>query len=238
MTRPRHIIHQTSVMAALLDGVFDGETDVTALLDRGDFGLGTFDALDGEMVILDGTCHRLTADGAAHPVDGSARTPFAVVTRFVTHARAALTSPHDRAEVRAVIDGILPSANYMYAVRVDGRFSSMRVRAVHAQEHPYPRLTDVTDDQATRVLADVEGTVVGFRTPAFEHGISVPGYHAHFVSADRSSGGHILDYTLEAGEVRLCVGTDLHLELPRTELFATADLDADDLDAQVDRAES
>lgn len=226
------------MIAALVDGVYDGETTVETLLARGDFGLGTFDALDGEMVILDGVCYRLTDDGRASVADAGDRTPYAVVTRFATHVRARIDQPLSRAAVTALIDRRLPSANYMYAVRVDGHFTSMRVRAVHEQHRPYPSLVAATAEEVTTTFTDVAGTVVGFRTPAFEQGLAVPGYHAHFLRADRTGGGHVLDYELAAGDIRICIGTDLHLELPRSPDFAHADLDPDDLQQQIDRAES
>lgn len=238
METARHTFHQTSVIAALLDGVLDGDTTVGTLRERGDFGLGTFDALDGEMVLLDGTCFRLREDGSAEEATDAARTPFAVVTRFVAHRELEVTAPTTRAELTARIDATLGSTNYLYAVRVDGTFSRVRVRAVAAQQHPYPRLDEVTEHESIAEFADAEGTVVGFRTPAFERGVSVPGYHAHFLGADRTGGGHIQDYVLERGRVAVCIGTDLHLELPRTAAFAGADLDPDDLDSRVTAAES
>ena len=73
----RHTIFQNSLMTALLDGIYDGEMTISELLGKGNFGLGTFDGLDGEMIILDGTCYQLRGDGSAqiadlaHPLCGS-----------------------------------------------------------------------------------------------------------------------------------------------------------------------
>lgn len=238
VSTPRHTIHQTSVIAALLDGVYDGETTVGTLRRRGDFGIGTFDGLDGELVMLDGVCYRVRDDGGATVAGDDAEVPYAVVTRFVPHRTFEIDGTHTRAEVTALIDEALGSANYMYAVRVDGVYAQMRVRAVHAQQHPYRPLVDATAEQAVTEFTDMRGTVVGMRTPAFEKGLSVPGYHAHFLLDDRTGGGHVLDHVMLSGRVQVCVGTDLHLELPRTPEFAQADLDPADLREQVDRAES
>ena len=71
----RHDIFQVSVMSALLDGVYDGEMTIGELLTHGDFGLGTFDALDGELLVLDGEAHQLHADGGARRADPAIRTP-------------------------------------------------------------------------------------------------------------------------------------------------------------------
>lgn len=238
MSTPRHTIHQTSVIAALVDGVYDGETTVGTLRERGDFGIGTFAGLDGELVLLDGTCYRLRDDGSASVADDTETVPYAVVTRFVLHASFEINEPHTRAEVTAMIDRTLGSANYMYAVRVDGEYSRMTVRAVHLQHEPYRPLVDATAEQRETTFENVRGTVVGFRTPAFEEGLSVPGYHAHFLRDDHSGGGHVIDHTMLRGRVQVCVGTDLHLELPQTPAFARAELHPDDLRDQVNRAEN
>ncbi|GAA1700904.1 acetolactate decarboxylase [Microbacterium sediminicola] len=238
MKASRHTIYQTGVMAALLDGVYDGETTVSTLLSRGDFGIGTFDGLDGEMVILDGVCYRLRDDGSAAVAAPSDLTPYAVVTTFAPHTGFDIDAPTPRAALLQRIDTAIASANYMYAVRVDGVFSSMRVRAVHVQQRPYRPLVAATDEETVTELTDVEGTIVGFRSPAFEEGLAVPGYHAHFLTTDRRSGGHVLDHELRHGTVSLCVGTDLHLELPQSAPFAQAHLDPDDLREQVTRAEN
>src|ERR1700748_121417 len=77
-----HTIYQTSTMAALLDGIYDGDVTIAELLAHGDFGLGTSTHLDGEMVVLDGTCYHLRADGSATVAAPGDLTPFAVVTQF------------------------------------------------------------------------------------------------------------------------------------------------------------
>jgi alpha-acetolactate decarboxylase len=58
-------VYQFSTISALLEGVYDGDVTVAEILRHGDFGLGTFNHLDGEMVIFDGVCYRLRFDGTA-----------------------------------------------------------------------------------------------------------------------------------------------------------------------------
>lgn len=55
-TPAQDTLYQVSTLDSLMQGVYDGELMLEELLQRGDFGIGTFDALDGEMVILDGWC--------------------------------------------------------------------------------------------------------------------------------------------------------------------------------------
>ena len=77
-----HTLYQVSTAGALVEGVYQGAVSVGVVREHGDFGLGTFEDLDGEMVVLDGHVFRVGSDGAVGEVADDARTPFAVVTRF------------------------------------------------------------------------------------------------------------------------------------------------------------
>lgn len=237
LTWPRHSIFQNSLMTALLDGIYDGEMSIGELLEKGDFGIGTFDALDGEMIILDGTCYQLLSDGTAREASTELHTPFAVATKFVPHITYKAPHNMERKALSAFIDEVEPSANYMYAVRITGTFSSVKVRTVTKQEKPYPPMTDAVSDDAEHTFTNVAGTLGGFRTPVFEKGVNVPGCHMHFIDADFSRGGHVLDYVVDTATIELCPGTDLELRLPMTREFSRANLWPEDLDEQLHTTE-
>ena len=78
--------------------------------------------------------------------------------------------------------------------------------------------------QATFYLTGTSGTLVGLWFPASLSHVNVPGYHFHFLAADRSVGGHVLD--VRAGDVTagVDVATEYHLSLPRDPDFLRADL--------------
>jgi alpha-acetolactate decarboxylase len=230
-------VYQFSTISALLDGVYDGDVTVADILRHGDFGLGTFNHLDGEMVILDGICYRLRADGSATRAAQEDQTPFAAVTRFHTDIEIAIRARTNRADVIAAIDDKLASANLIYAIRVTGRFAELHTRTVMAQQQPYPPLTEATEGQAETRFTDATGTLVGFRTPDFEQGISVAGYHLHFLNSDRSRGGHVLDFELEHGQIDVSGASELHLSLPTSGSFLGAQLSRDDLHEQIKKAE-
>ncbi|WP_111766807.1 acetolactate decarboxylase [Nakamurella deserti] len=239
MTTPvRHPIFQTSLMSALLDGVYDGEMTVAELLRHGDFGLGTFNALDGEMVVLDGVCHQLRGSGEATVAAPDARTPFAVLTRFQPHVTTALPPDRTREQVVEIIHDLVRSENYCYAIRITGDFSWVRTRTAARQTRPYPPLTAATRGEPVVTFTDVSGVVAGFRTPLYEQGIGVPGGHVHFLDAARAKGGHVLDYLLARGTLEICVGTDLHVSLPLTDAFRDADLAPADLAVQISATEN
>ena len=99
-----HTIFQASTIDALLDGNYEGDVSFAELGACGDFGLGTFDALDGEMVGLDGAFYQVKADGRAYEVDGRMKTPFAVVTFFEPGSPRTFTAPMDYAALCAYLD--------------------------------------------------------------------------------------------------------------------------------------
>ena len=230
-------VYQFSTISALLEGVYDGDVTIAELLRHGDFGLGTFNHLDGEMVILDGICYRLRADGTASRAAPTDRSPFAAVTRFHSDFEIAVETRTDRAQVTAAIDRQIQSANLIYAIRITGHFAELHTRTVMAQKPPYPPLTQATEEQAETVFTDVSGTVVGFRTPDFEQGISVAGYHLHFLNGDRTGGGHVLDFSLQRGTVAVSGASQLHLSLPTSGAFLGARLSGDDLAERIGKAE-
>jgi alpha-acetolactate decarboxylase len=139
--------------------------------------------------------------------------------------------------VTAAIDRQIQSANLIYAIRITGHFTDLHTRTVMEQKPPYPPLTQATEEQAEAVFTDVSGTVVGFRTPEFEQGISVAGYHLHFLNSDRTGGGHILDFSLERGKVEVSGASQLHLSLPTSGAFLDAQLAGDDLAERIGKAE-
>lgn len=213
--REPHVLFQASTIGALLEGAYEGDLTFAELAERGDLGLGTLDHLDGEMVALEGEFFRADVDGNVSPVAPAERTPFAVVTRFAPSVDQRLPDEErSHAQLLAAVDALIPAAASSCAVRLDGRFDLVRARSVPRQEPPYRPLTDVVADQHVFELRDVEGSMVGFRFPAYAEGIEVAGYHLHFVSADRRRGGHVLDSRSRALRVRLDPSNDLHVELP------------------------
>jgi acetolactate decarboxylase len=209
-----HVLFQTSTIDALLKGRYDGDLSFAELEERGDFGLGTLEALDGEMVALDGDFYQVKADGRAYAIDGGTTTPFAVVTFFEPNVSLSLTGPTDLATFCARLDPFVGGETSCYAVRVNGYFEYVKTRSVPRQRKPYPPLAEIVEHQPTFELRDVSGSLVGFRFPRYAQGLNVAGYHFHFITANRSAGGHVLEFRLATGELLVDSEADLSLELP------------------------
>jgi acetolactate decarboxylase len=226
--REPHVLFQASTIGALLEGAFEGDLTFAELSQHGDLGLGTLNHLDGEMIAVDGEFFRADVDGNLSRVPPDERTPFAAVTAFEPDVDQVLDDgalSHE--EVLARIDALVPVAASTCAIRLDGRFELARVRSVPRQEPPYRPLTEVVAEQHVFELEDVEGTMVGFRFPTYVEGIEVAGYHLHFISADRSRGGHVLESRSQGLRVRLDPSDDLHVELPPAVELQDAALAAD-----------
>lgn len=219
-------LFQFSNSSALVEGVYEGEATVASLLAHGDFGLGTFDGLDGEMVILDGRVYQCRSDGSVHEVGGEARSPFAVVTRFAAERAVDLASIAGVAELENAVDELRRSDNIFYAVRVDGRFSRVRTRAMERTREGVP-LVEAAAHQPEFELRHMRGTLVGFWSPAYASSLSVPGYHFHFLGEDRRAGGHVLDCAGEDLRVQIQHEADVRVALPENRDFLDADLSHD-----------
>jgi acetolactate decarboxylase len=221
-----HVLFQASTIGALLDGAYDGDLSIAELGEQGDLGLGTLNGLDGEMIALDGSFYRADVEGAIHPVEPQERTPFAVVATFEPTIDAELAGPLSHEELLGRIDELCPAGSPCCALRLDGRFESVRARSVPRQHPPYRPLTEVVAEQRVFELADVDGTMVGFRFPSYAEGIEVGGYHLHLISADRSRGGHVLDSRAARLRVRIDPSEELHIELPPRVSLDDPDLSA------------
>lgn len=220
-------LYQYSTIDALMLGLYDGGVTMENLTARGDFGIGTFDRLDGEMIVLDGTVYQARADGTVSRAAPANTSPFAVVAHFDTDRSNQLARLDNLSSLTTTIDSFLPGKNHFSLIRIDGTFRTVKVRSVPAQQMPYPKLDDAVKEQKVYTLSNVSGTVVGVWSPAFVQGINVPGYHLHFISADRKSGGHLLDIATDQATLSLDEISGLTMELPTRGDFLTADLSGD-----------
>ncbi len=144
------------------------------------------------------------------------RSPWSVGSRpqVVEDLAGPLGLDQLRSRIDELADAGTAGGASVLALRLDGRFASVRLRSVAAQTPPYPPLVEVTEHQQEWTVRDLDATVVGFRFPDASAGVEVPGYHLHLLSSDRRHGGHVLDLELDAGVVALDGGDELHVAVP------------------------
>ena len=220
------LIVQISSIDALLQGVYDGTTPLSKLSTYGDFGIGTFHALEGEMVLLDGKFYQVKADGKIYKPERSVLSPFATLTYFDPEIKYDV-SAMSYSGLKTAIDSLMVSPNLFYAIKLHGTFNRVKTRSVPMQQKPYRPLVEVTANQPEFETETVIGTLSGFYCPPFVTGINVPGYHLHFLSDDQTFGGHVLEFELSSGELFLDQVNNFKLILPEEGGFLETDLTND-----------
>jgi len=229
-------LFQVSNSTALTQGVFDGAVTIRELKEHGDFGLGTFDGLDGEMIALEGVFYRADTDGNAKVADDAALAPFAVITEFPDEPPFVLSAVTSFTDLTTQLDGHRESDNLFYAVRLDGHFARIKARSV-ARQPEGTTLAEAAAGQSEFTFNDIDATLVGFWTPAYARTINVAGWHLHALSADHKHGGHVLDVVGENLTVAMTELADVRMAIPETPEFLEADL-TQDVSEQLAQAES
>jgi acetolactate decarboxylase len=161
------------------------------LMQHGNFGLGGFNALNGEMILLDGKIYQVPASGKvnANP-DLSDKTPYAAVCDFKAQKSIKLIGDTN---IYKILDTLINNPDVFVAIKISGNFSYLKTRSIPEQHKPYPTLTEIVKTQPVFEKTNVKGTIVGFRSPQFAAGINPPGFHLHFIADDASIGGHLLE---------------------------------------------
>lgn len=237
VTPDQDTLYQVSTIDALMQGVFEGVQPIGELKHHGNFGIGTFDALDGEMTIIDGVVWQVRADGRVYAVDDNQLTPFATVTYFTADHSIITDTGMNLSTFTSRMERRLPTGNMIYAVKMHGTFPLMKVRSIPVQRKPFPTLPEAIKSQSVYTYANTNGTIIGFYTPVFFKGINVPGYHLHYLSDEHDTGGHILDMAIPPGTtVEYDITPRFGMALPTSGDFTSVDL-SQDLSAELVKVE-
>jgi len=219
-------IYLCAPVNALVEGIYKQNIPLAEIKKHGDFGLGTFNALDGEMVMLDGKVYQITHEGHVNRVEDDAFTPFACITFYKPLTYDEITREMNYDEFLKWMYSLLPSQNLFYAFRIEGLFAHIKARSVPKQES-YRPLVEVSKEQSIFDFQNIEGTLAGFYTPSFMSSLSVPGLHLHFLSADLECGGHMLECRPQKVRVGVQFIGVLELALPISLEYLTWDFKRD-----------
>jgi acetolactate decarboxylase len=219
-------IYLCAPVNALVEGIYEEDILLSDVLRHGDFGIGTFDDLDGEMVILDGCCYQMHADGKVVRAGKEVKTPFAAVTYFSADTTHTISGrlPHDMFMKK--LSRLLSSPNMLYAIKIAGKFHHVQTRSIPKQSNHHP-LVETAAQQVTSEFSDSNGVLVGFYTPVFMASLNVPGLHLHFLTEDKECGGHMLYCIPEEVSVEIQLIHKLELSLPMTKDYMEWDFHRD-----------
>jgi len=210
---------QFSLLAALAADDYTGGPPLADVVAAGDFGIGTFNNLDGEMIVLDGKIYQALADGTVRLADRDGTTPFAAVTFFEEDGRIDNIKAATLTDLDKQLDRKLPRRNSPYALRIDGDFAELTLRSVPAQTPPFRPLVEVVKDQVTWQHRNLRGTLIGLRCPEWMSEVNVSGYHWHFLSDDHKTGGHVLGCTFQDASLHFDECTSVVIHIPTSSEF-------------------
>ena len=219
-------LFQVSTLNDLMLGDYNGTCSVKELLKHGDTGIGTYDGLDGEAIILNGKAYDGRANGVVSEMSDNDSLPFTTVAFFDESVKEEKVTFESIEDFKAKLAALLPSTNFFYMIKMHGKFN-VRVRSCFKQEKPYEPLFKVAKDQREFEYHDIEGYVVGVYCPNYVEGMNLPGWHIHFISEDLTKGGHILKLSGEKVSYKLNKLNGWDLVLPETKEFSTFNLKED-----------
>ena len=219
---------QISLFSVLLGGHYGGTVSVGEAKSFGNLAIATMDRLDGEVQMIDGVLYQACADGRVR-LPGDAETiPFGTVADFRPEHELKLDGIPSYEEFEERMKEICPGEDFPLAIRLAGRFDFMKVRTVRRQERDGVGLAEAAKDEAVFEWEDISGDLIGFRLPGYVAGVNAPGWHLHFMDADRLHGGHVVNFALSGGDLSFCRANDYRIRLPDTpDAFAGLDLNRD-----------
>lgn len=233
-------LFQVALLQSLVQGYYDGIITVGELKQHGDTGIGTFEGVNGEMIVLDGTVYQAVADGSIAIPSDEETVPFSNVTFFDVDETVALSGIADMAALQAAANDVVNrlGSNCFYMVKIEGVFDSIKVRSEYKQEKPY-RALDVAlaEDQTEFDYENVRGTIVGLYCPDYMGDLNTAGWHFHFINEDRTRGGHVLQVSIGEAEAAFDMTDGFEMTLSRDTVFQDMEL-AKNVDEAIHRAET
>ncbi|MFC3928137.1 acetolactate decarboxylase [Streptococcus caprae] len=218
-------LFQYNTLGALMAGLFGGSMTIGELLTHGDMGIGTLDSIDGELIVLDGKAYQAKGSGdqpEVVEVSDDVTVPYAAVifhqAEVIFRQRFEMTDHELEKRIESYYDG----ENLFRSIKIHGEFARMRVRMIPKTTSD-KTFAEVATHQPEYTIDNVTGTIVGIWTPEIFHGVSVAGYHLHFISDDHTFGGHVMDYVIKHGQVEVGAVDQLDQRFPvqdRQYLFA------------------
>jgi acetolactate decarboxylase len=217
------MIFHYSVLKALDNGVLEGRMTVGELKKHGDLGLGTFNKMNGEMIVLDHVVYRVLPEGKIVQPDDETLIPYSVLTYYRQDDTLSMNGEIDYPALKAYVDRRVPSRNLFYAFRISGEFEYIKCGGADLQDKPYNKsLVEMLASRPVYEGNNIKGTLVGFWCPAYIGDINTSGFHLHFLSDDHNMGGHLMEFRSGSLTIGFDTKSVYKILLPDTEDFKEA----------------
>ena len=234
------VMYQVALLQSLTQGYYDGIITVGELKKHGDTGIGTFEGVNGEMIVLDGVVYQALSDGSINKPADDERVPFSNITWFEKDGQLELTDVGSMQALQDKLNEIVSEKgkNMFYMVKASGKFNHIKVRSEYKQEKPYIMLDEaLAKDQVELDLDDASGTMVGVYCPDYMSGLNSAGWHFHFITEDLSKGGHVLAVDIKNAGAEYDVTDGFEMYLPDNRDFQNMDL-SKNVDEAIKNAET
>jgi len=224
IAKSENVITQVSTTGAVCESLYDGVISFADLKKLGDTGIGYFQKMDGEALCIDGKFYHFKADGSAVEAKENEKSPFFTITFFKSSSENFTNRKFNLTQMKEYLRKMLPRKNSIYAIKITGTFAMIKARTFTRQFKPYPAITQVYKGRKEYSFSNIEGTLVGFYTPAFLANINIPGFHFHFISKDRTKGGHLLELKVDSINIEVVESPEINIVIPTDSNFQKADL--------------
>ena len=218
-------MYQVSTLQALMLGYSRSVITVGELIKHGNTGLGTFEDVDGEMIVTDGVCYRATETGEVVKAGGDKGVPFCAVCNMEDGEQVELGAFDNISDLKdklnLIIDGHF-GLNSMHMVKSEGDFGLIDARSESPYRSHHVTLKNILGKtQKTFKFENIKGTLVAVYFPDYMDGINASGWHLHFVSSDRTKGGHVFEIKMRGGKALINKINSIELKLPDEPVFDT-----------------
>lgn len=228
-------IYQFSTIGALMSGYFSPDQDVYKVCSCSSIGLGCSENLNAEMTILNGIPYTATAEEALKTPTAQLDVPFYQVTNFDQFQEYHIGEASIK-NIEQFVRAVIPLNNNFIALRIEAIFNRITLRRPYAS--PDRRsIQEVSDNQEVSTYTEIKGYLVGFWTPEIFGRISVPGFHLHFISEDKSISGHVLDYHFSSALLQCEEKNVIEITHPKTSTFKNLNIDIEGLDEVIRKVE-
>lgn len=208
------VLFQLAAFNTFSTGQYTGFMSYSELKDHGDFGIGTFEGLDGEMLALNGVFYQIPSDGIPRQTIPTQKAPYATITYFEAD-QTFTVSDLNYTDLKTYLDEELSSKEVIYGIKVSGTYDWVQTRSPQKQAEPYLNITDALKTQSVFNITDVSATAVGFCFPINMDGVDYAGYHLHLITDDYTAGGHLLDCIINNATVEIDQINNYNLILPQ-----------------------
>ena len=221
-------MYQVSTLQALMLGYSRSVVTVSELLKHGNTGLGTFEDVDGEMIVIDGVCYRATEYGKVEVARPDKGVPFSAVCNLSGSRTFDMGAFQNVDALKTQLNLLIEEdfgLNSMHMARIDGEFSFVDARSESAYRSMHITLKSVLEQtQKAFCFENIKGSLVCLYYPDYMDGINAAGWHLHFVSDDRKLGGHVFDISMIRGRGIMDKVNTIELRLPDEPVFDTYSL--------------